>query len=138
MRVPLEECIERDAHTRLERRRSFAAGDQIPVRLISPARPGFRESIRKVLGAQAFPLTEKDLAQLRHRLRRDAQRLADQLRRLGRTFQVARVKADELPSRQTPPQLRRLAPTFLRKWGVELALDTALVIPGRLAVAHKQ
>jgi hypothetical protein len=87
---------------------------------------------------QAFPLAQVDLTELDHRGRVDPQRLADQLCGLGRPLQVARVKSRESPAAQPAAQAHRLAPPFLGKWGVQLALDPALVIPGRLAVAHEQ
>src|SRR5665213_3395463 len=89
LRVAVKELVERNADTRLEGCRSLAARHEIPVWLLGPAGPCLRVAGGKVFGAQAFPLTEIDLAELGHRYRVDAQRFAGQPRRLGRALQVA-------------------------------------------------
>src|SRR5712692_2476358 len=122
----------------LERRRALSARDDIPARFLRPPRPGVRKSLRQLIGLEPLPIAEKDLPQARRRAGRAASRGADQLGGVQRALEVARVEAGKAVTSQPSPHAHRLAATFLREWGVELALDAVLAIPGRLAVANQQ
>jgi hypothetical protein len=133
-----EDSLDGRGDPRLEKRGAFAPRDEVPVRLVRPACPGFRESLRQLVGAQAFPFAEKNLANGVQRLGSDADRAAEDGRGLERALQVAGIEAGPMPPGQPPAQQLRLPPTFVGERGIELALDPVLTIPGRLAVANQE
>src|SRR5579864_5895679 len=126
-----EDLFERSPDARFERRRAFAAGHDVPIRLFDPRRPLRRKSLGDLLGAQALPFAEVDLAQGGERLGFGSDVRGDRLRRLGGASQIARVEAGELATRQPRAEPLGLAQAFRGKWGVELALDAVLAIPRR-------
>src|ERR1700674_5397402 len=136
--MALVDRLQRSRHACLEERRSLAPGDEAPVRLLLPARPGLRVPLGDISCPQSFPLPQVDLAQLRHRGRLRSRCLADELRRLGGSLQVARVEARKPAACQPLTEPGCLAASAVRQRWVELALDPTLVVPGRLAMAYKQ
>jgi len=64
--------------------------------------------------------------------------MAQDGRGLERALQVAGVEAGPDPPGQPPAEQLCLPPAFLGKRGIELALDSVLAIPGRLAVADQE
>src|ERR1700730_13605299 len=136
--MALVDRLQRSRHACLEERRSLAPGDEVPVRLLLPTRPGLRVPLGDVGRPQSFPLPQVDLAQLRHRGRLRSRCVADELRRLGGSLQVARVEARKPAACQPLTEPGCLAASAVRQRWVELALDPALVVPGRLAMAYKQ
>lgn len=138
MLVAPKDLLDRRRDARLEKGRALAAGDEVPVRLVGPRRPRLGETLGQVVGAQALPLAEKDLSQRGQRLRGNADRPAEDGRRLEGTLEVARIEAGPTPSRQPPAQQLGLPAALRRKGWVELALDAVLVVPGRLTMANQQ
>ena len=138
MIVAAKDRVQRGGDPRLEQGSALAAGDQVPVGLLCPARPGLGISLRNVLGAKSLPLAEIDLAEAGHRLWGHPDRRADHLGCLERAFQVAGVETCERASVQPSPHKLRLAPAFIGKGRIELALDAVLSVPRRLAVANEK
>src|SRR6266850_1279946 len=135
--VTFKDVIERSGDPRLEKGGALAARHQAPVGLFRPPRPSLRKALGQVVCAQAFPVSEVDLAQAGHRLGVVSDRGLDRLRRLERSLQVARVEAREpAPGKALPDPLCLAAP-LNRERRVELSLDPVLTIPCRLAVANK-
>ena len=136
--VATEDLLDRGRDARLEKRRSLAARDEVPVGLVGPSRPGFGEPLPQLFGAQAFPLAEKDLPERGQRLGGDSDRPAQDGRGLECALEVAGVKAGPMPAGQPPAQQLGLPPALLGEWRIELALDAVLAVPGRLAVANQE
>lgn len=122
----------------LEQRSSLPSGHDVPIGLVDPARPCFGITLRYLVGIQAFPLTEKDLAQRKHRLRPLVDQPADHLGSLKCALQVARVKTGEGSPDQPRAEELGLAAALLRKRRIELALNPVLEVPRRLSVADQE
>jgi hypothetical protein len=136
--VALEDRVDRSEDACLEEGGSLASRHQVPIGLLVPARPRCRKAFGQLLGAQALPITEKDLTEPGHRLGDQPGRRLDRLRRLERTLQVARVKACEPTSGEAPANPLGLMVSFFGERRIELPLDAVLAVPGRLAVANEQ
>src|SRR5260370_4824953 len=136
--VPREDRVHLTNPPGFKRRGALPAGNHIPAWLLSPPRPGVRESLRQLIGVEPLPVAEIDLPQARRRAGRAASRGADQLGGLERALEVARVEPGKTATSQPSPHAHRLPATFLRQWGVDLTLAAVLAIPGRLAAANQQ
>src|SRR5712692_5114736 len=129
--------LESGRHPRLERRGTLAARHHIPARLAGPGVPRFGESLRQLVRVEALPIAEEDLAQLLHRSGLDTQRRGDRSCGLAGAKQVTCVQRLDLPACQSPRHTARLLISLLGQRRIKLALDAALAIPGRLAVADE-
>ena len=92
---------------------------------------------RDLFGGAAFPLAEVDLSQARARLGRGADDFANELCGLEGALQVARVEPREMAAGQARGEKLGLTAAVLRKRRIELALDSVLLVPRRLAVADE-
>src|SRR5258706_9223426 len=130
--------VELSVDPRLERHGALATSYDVPARRRRPSGPSVGETLRELLGGQAFPFAQVDLAQTRARDRRQTGRLADEPGRLVRTLEIAGVEAGIPVIGQPAADSPRLAAAFLRQRRVELALDAVFAVPGRLAVTDQQ
>lgn len=136
--VATEDFIDGGAHTRLKRVCAFATRHDVPVRLFDPPRPRAGKSLGDLFSPQTLPFTQKDLPQRFFRIRLSAYRRGDGLRGFEGSLQVTGVEARETAAREAPAQPVCLAPPLIRERGVQLSLDAALSVPGRLSVANEQ
>jgi hypothetical protein len=135
--MPGEDLIDRLAYPRIEFRLALAARHDVPVRLLDPPRPCVGITRSDLVRAQALPLAEVDLAQRGLGDGAQADGRANDLGRLKRALEVARVVGDEGPAGQASGQELGLAAALLGEGWVELALDAVLAVPGRLPVADE-
>ena len=136
--VTLENVIDRRRDPPVKGLRTLAAGNDIPVGLFDPARPGFGESLSDVIGAQPFPIAEVDLPQRRRGLRLGTDRRRDGPSGFESSLEVAGVEAGEMPAAEAPAEPVRLEAPLIREGRVELALDSAFTVPGRLPMANQE
>src|SRR5205807_10241416 len=80
---------------------------------------------------------EEDLAQLLHGSGLHTQRRCDRCGGLAGAQQVTRVQRLDRPARYSPGDAPRLLLSLLRERRIELPLDSAFAIPGRLAVTDE-
>jgi len=111
--VALEDRVYRRDHARFEKRGTFTSRDQVPVRLLVPARPRLWETVGELLRAQALPVAAEDLAQPGNRLGIQPDRRMDRLRSLKSAREIARVEAREPASGKALTGALGLAASFL-------------------------
>jgi hypothetical protein len=134
----LKDLIDGGGDARLKVHGAFSTRHQIPVWLLDPPRPLIGKSLGNLVGEEPLPLAEVNLAQRLVGLWLRAGRGGDRLGGLECALQVAGVEAGKAPAGKSVAQAASLLAAFVRKRGVELALDAALVVPRRLPVANQQ
>src|SRR5205807_8098562 len=87
--MALEDRADRRLPARLEGVAALAPRHEVPARLDGPPRPRVRVALDQLVVVQSLPLAEGHLAQLRHRVSREAGGPLDRRRRLHRAPQVA-------------------------------------------------
>src|SRR5438105_9250613 len=137
LRMAHKKGIQRGLDSSLERGGALTAWDQVPARLFSPLGPRFRVALDELFGAQAFPVAQEDLAQLRHPYRLKPCHRLDRLGSLARPLQVARIQRQRALSHEAVGDKGRLTSAFLGERRIELPLDPMNSIPGRLAMADE-
>ena len=89
-------------------------------------------------GRQPFPRSPVLLAQVGVEHDRQPEPLADDLRRLARAGEVARVDRLELLAGELLGELLRLTPAVVAQRPVGMALESAVGVPVGLAVANEK
>src|SRR5438094_5289271 len=136
--MPAQDLFESGGDAYVESRRAFTTRHEVPVRFGDPARPRLGISFRDLFRAESLPFAEIDLAKRFQRLGLQDDRPTQDLGRLERALEVARVDAGELASGQARPQEGGLAAALLRERRVELSLDAVVSIPRGLPVADEE
>src|SRR5258708_23777885 len=116
---------------------AFSTGYEVPVGLLGPPRPCLGETLRYLVGAEAFPFAKVDLPETSRGIGFEVDQRLDGLCSLKSALQVARVEARQTAAGEPASQQLGLAAALAGQRRIPLALDAVLAVPGRLAVANQ-
>jgi hypothetical protein len=136
--MPHEQPVDRARDPGVEIGLPLTTRHNVPVRLFYPPRPRVGITLRDFVGAQALPLAEVNLTQRGVGFRWQADGGADGLGGVEGALEVAGIVAGEGAALQAAGDELRLAASFARQRRIELALDSVLAVPRRLAVADEK
>src|SRR5437016_1249895 len=138
VRVQGADVIHGGAYARADGVERLAAGGRAVVRREQPRPIGIALAAAHLVHGAAFPLPQRQLAQLVEGDERKAGAGQRHFRRLARAAERAHVRRGHAIAAQRAPQGRGLRAPALRERDVRPALEAALRVPHRLAVARQQ